>query len=119
MSNFYSDMAATASRLLAKFGAPVVLPRETGGSIDPITGEETPGTDDTQTTTGLLKKFPDKLIDGTRIQVGDRVLVLDASVEPLMTDRPTMNGQALGVPQSVETSNPTGTPLVYLVHLRK
>lgn len=116
--SFYDEMAATATELLTEFGAPVTLTRVTGGRIDPITGVVTPGTDDTQTTIGMLKKFPDNLIDGTRIQSGDRTLILDASVEPLMTDRPVIGGQEW-TPVSIETVNPAGTPLVYFVHSRK
>lgn len=118
MSDFYSGMAATASRLLARFGSPVTLSRSTGGSRDPVTGVETPGIDDSKTTVGILKKYPDKLIDGTRIKTGDRLLVVDASVEPLMTDRPVIGGQEW-TPVSIEAANPAGTPLVYFIHARR
>lgn len=117
-AEFYGRMAATASRLLEKFGAPVTLARETGGTYDPVTGETTPPADDSQTTTGLLKRYPDHFIDGTRILTGDRMLILDASVQPLMSDRPTIGGQQW-TPVSIETQSPAGVPLVYFVQCRR
>lgn len=118
MSDFYDRMAATAARLIGKFGAPVILPRQVGGSSNPVTGEVIPGIDNSVTTTGILKKFPDNLIDGTRIQTGDRVLILDSSVQPLMTDRPVIGGKAW-TPVSIDTVSPAGIDLVYFVHCRR
>lgn len=115
---FYDDMAATATELLTEFGAPVTLARTTGESTHPVTGVVTPGTDDTKTTIGILKKYPDNFIDGTRILSGDRMLILDASVQPLMTDRPVI-GEQQWTPVSIETINPAGTPLTYSVQVRK
>lgn len=117
-SAFYGGMAATAARLINRFGAPVVLVRKTGGKSDPITGEVTPELDNSQITKGILKRFPDRLIDGTRIMSGDRTLILDSSVEPLMTDRPRIGGKHW-VPVSIETVDPAGLPLVYFVHCRR
>lgn len=115
---FYERMAATASRLLTKFGGTVTLSRITGESVDPITGVVTPGTDNSQTTIGILQKFPDNLVDGTRIKKGDRTLILDSSVEPLMTDTPEIGGDNWSV-MSIETVKPASLPLVYFVHCRQ
>jgi len=50
---FYAKMAATALKLLKKFGKPVTLKRVTGSSVDPITGVVTAGTDASVITTGV------------------------------------------------------------------
>lgn len=118
MTTFYQDMAAVALELLQEFGASVTLPRESGGSVDPVTGVVTPGSDDTQTTTGLLKPYPDSLIDGTRILATDKMLVLSDEVEPLMTDTPQMGGSTFGSVVSIKTVSPAGTPICYFVQVR-
>lgn len=119
MTTFYEDMAAVAVELLQEFGAPVTFPRESGGSFDPITGVETPGSDDSETTIGLVKPYPEKLIDGTRIQMGDRMLVLSPEVEPSMDDKPMMGGAPLGNIVAITTSSPAGIPVCYFAQVRK
>jgi hypothetical protein len=114
---FYDDMAATATELLAEFGAPIAITRETGGSRDPVTGVETPGTVETFTPSGVLKPYPARLIDGTLIQAGDRELIIDASMTPLMTDRPLVSGREWAIVR-ITTVNPAGTPIVHRLQLR-
>lgn len=118
MSFDYAKMAATALRLLEKFGMTVTLVRTTGGSIDPVTGAVVAGTSANQTTTGLLRKYPDNLIDGTRIMTGDRQAVLSNEVRPLLTDRLRVAGEDWNV-MGIETVKPTDTTLVYFVQVRK
>jgi hypothetical protein len=116
---FYADMAATALALLAEFGTTVTLPRTTGGSTDPVTGEVITGTDATVTTTGLIKPYPDRMIDGTRILQGDRELVLSNEQEPLPTDHPTIGGENWAI-VGIRTVKPDGaTPVVYFLQVRK
>tara|TARA_R110000782_G_C14819221_1_gene413868 strand:- start:21717 stop:22073 length:357 start_codon:yes stop_codon:yes gene_type:complete len=115
---FYDDMAAVAVELLNEFGTPVVLPRVTGGSYDPVTGETTAGSDESATTIGLIKPYPDNLIDGTRIRSTDKMLVITAAVEPLMTDTPQMGGTTLGSVVGIKTVNPAGIPICYFVQVR-
>ena len=115
----YDDMAAVAVELLTEFGAPVTLPRTTAGTYDPVTGVTTEGSDNTATTTGLLKPYPESLIDGTRIKSGDRMLVLVPTVEPTLDDSPVMGGETLGNIVSIVSSNPAGTPVCYFCQVRK
>ncbi len=112
--SFYSNIAATASRLITKFGATIIVKRITGETIDPITGITTAGTTTNYLTNGIYKKIPSDLIDGTRILATDKMLILDDTSEPLMTD--TIDN--LTIMEIIE-SNPAGTPLVYFVRLRK
>ena len=44
MSDFYTKMAATASRLIGKYGQAMAIKRVSGGTIDPVTGATTAGT---------------------------------------------------------------------------
>jgi hypothetical protein len=121
---FYNRMAATASKLLAKFGATVTVSRTTGGSTNPVTGAATPGSTATLTAKGLLTEFSDQMKganlvgQGTTIQQGDRLLILDNSFEPLMTDRPVVGSQQWNI-LNIESKKPANVPLVYLVHVRK
>ncbi len=115
---FYEEMAAVASELLAEFGAPVVFPRTTNGEPDLITGDVVIGVDDSVTTVGLTKNYPDKLIDGTRIRATDQLLIVTGAERPLMSDKPEMAGDKLGVVISIKTIAPIGIALVHFIQVR-
>lgn len=83
---FYDRMADTATRLLTKFGRPVTFERVTS-VFNPITGMDTSRTTATTDTVGVEIPINKALIDGTRVQVGDKFIVIDASFEPMMSDR--------------------------------
>ena len=117
MSDFYTKMAATASRLIGKYGQAMAIKRVSGGTIDPVTGTVTAGTSSTLATTGILQRYPDSLIDGTRILTSDRLAILAPTAEPAMTDKLAFNGKDWTI-ASIQTANPAGTPLVYFVQVR-
>lgn len=83
---FYDRMADTATRLLTKFGKQVTFERVTS-VFNPITGMDTSRTTATTDTVGVEIPINQSLIDGTRVQVGDRFFVVDSSFEPMMSDR--------------------------------
>lgn len=113
---FYSEMASTASELLAEFGGAVTL-NHAGGVPDPVTGLG--GTTGGSTaTTGLVKPFPDSWIDGTRIQAGDRQLVLTSAVAPSPDDTVTIGGENWTIVR-IETVKPASEVVVYFVQVRK
>jgi hypothetical protein len=114
---FYNRLAATASKLLTKFGGVVSVSRTTGGSVDPITGAVTPGSTTTLTAKGLITDFDTKLMDGTAIQHGDRLLVIDNTFEPLMTDRPVIGSQQWNI-VSIMAKQPANVAVVYMVQVR-
>ena len=116
--SFYGEMADVVTGLLAEFGKPITLTRTVAQSIDPVTGEVTPGMETSFAPNGVMKSYPDKAIDGTRILSGDKQLILDPSVEPLMTDVATVKGERWVI-QEVEAVNPAGTPLAYKARVRK
>lgn len=114
----YDKIAATALKLLTKFGQPITFARETGGSVDPITGVVTPGTDASVTTTGLLKTYPDNMIDGTRILKSDRELILSNEQVVQPSDKPVINSQDWAI-VDIKTLNPAGTVVIYKVQVRR
>jgi hypothetical protein len=115
---FYNRMAATASRLLEKFGGVVSVVRNTGGSTNPVTGAVVPGTNNTLTARGLITKFSDDLIDGTRIKASDRLLMIDNTFEPVMTDKPTIGNQNWSIVE-IRTVKPANVAVMYALQVRR
>ena len=115
---FYNQLAKTAAKLLARRGAPITFSRTTGGSIDPVTGVVVPGTTATFTPVGIIKNFPDALIDGTRIQTSDKIVVSDASFEPAMTDTVSIESQDWSIVK-ITANAPAGLPLSYTTQVRR
>jgi hypothetical protein len=117
MSVFYDRMQDVASDLLERFGQVVTFTRITGGGIDPVTGVSTQTTT-TIETVGTLRRYPNALIDGTRIQSTDRELVIRATeIEPRLSDTVTVDGATYAI-QEVQTSSPAGTDLAHFVRVR-
>lgn len=114
----YAAMATTARTLLANFGQTVTIKRTTGGSTDPVTGVVTPGTETTYSPKGVLRPFPDALLDGTRITESDRELILDDTVEPEMGDLVTIEDEDWTIRRIIGTK-PAGIALVWRVQVRR
>ena len=115
---FYDDMAKVARDLINQFGATITIRRTTGETFDRVAGTTSGGSTATFTPKGIIKDYNKNDIDGTRIQAGDRLLVLDDTVEPLLTDKISSSGEDWNI-VSVEVKNPAGTPLVYFLQIRK
>jgi hypothetical protein len=115
---FYNEMAGVARELLADFGATISITRTTGRVESDITGAVTSaGSVATYLPKGILKEYNNMQIDGSKIQTGDKLLVLDDTVLPLMTDKPIVNGKTWNI-MDIEIKEPAGIPLVYLVQIR-
>lgn len=113
---FYDDMATVTTELLTEFGAAVTLTPRSGVS-DPVTGLG--GSDGTPAASlGLIRPYPDRVVDGTRILEGDRELVLDDSVVPSAGDRVTIGGEDWSI-VGIKTIKPTDTVVAYFVQVRK
>jgi len=120
VSTFYAGMAATALKLLTKFGAPVTLYRVTGEEEDPVTGDVIAGSDVSVITTGLIKPYADNMIGGSRILSSDRELILSSEHEPLPDDRPIVDGEKWSIIGKPKTVKPDGTTAVaYFVQVRR
>lgn len=119
MSNaFYTRLAGTASRLLTKFGGTVSVSRSVGRSVNPVTGAITPGSTSTLTAKGLIQRYVDNLIDGSRIKDSDRLLILDNTFEPLLTDRPMVDGQQWNI-VDIKSVKPAAVSVVYFLQVRR
>ncbi len=115
---FYNKMAITAGKLLTKFGSTVTITRTTGRTDDPVTGAVVSGTTTTYSPKGILQTYRDDLVDGSRILSGDRLVVLDDTIEPLTSDKLTINAELWNV-VSITQSIPATIALVYFVQVRK
>lgn len=114
MSYDYSKLAATASKLLTKYGKNIELKRVAGGSVDPVTGQVTAGMSSTLKTNGIFRAYPDSVIDGTRILKSDREVIIDGTVEPKITDKIVIGGEDWII-KNVVAQKPANSALVYFV----
>lgn len=120
MSKFdYERPAATAKRLLTRFGSGGTLTRETEGGYNPATGTVEDGVSKSWTCTAAVIDYNARDIDGTLVQVGDvRVLVApDVSEAPQAGDKINAAGRTL-VAIRVDTLAPSGLPVLYEVQGR-
>lgn len=115
--SFWADKASTARDLIARFGQPITVVRETGASIDPVTGAATQGAEEQFTPMGVIRPYPARFVDGTLIQRGDREMIVDDTVEPKVSDTVLIGGEPWSV-VNVETVNPAGVPIIYRVQVR-
>lgn len=121
----YTKSAATALRLLTKFGRTVTLRKQTAGAYDPATSSSTVTTTD-YTGTGALFDFNERLLgtqfaDGQTYQVGDKKLLLapaGITTDPAPGDLLIFGSDTWTV-LNIKTLEPAGTPVLYELHLRK
>lgn len=116
--SFYEGMAKTATNLITKFGKAVTFKRETGGTYDPVTGATTPPVVELFYPPGIWQTINAENIDGTLIQAGDRMVVIDASFAPEMTDKVLINSTYWNI-VNISDKNPAGIPLAYNIQVRK
>lgn len=136
---FYTDMADTVSELLAEFGTAVNIVRP-ALNFDNTTNKPTSGGNTVIASTGVFRSIARRLVDGTRIQSGDRELVMVPDVEVRMGDRidvssigdttATTVGGAPGIIlgagiagtwaiQEINEIRPAGVLLAYVVRVRR
>lgn len=125
MSAFYDRMAATALRLIDRFGQTITLRNPTEGSYDPVTGTTTPGLPDDQPAQAILKDYAlqqsgASYAEGTEIRQGDKEITIAAQgvTKPQMTTQIIADGDTWTI-VNIKEINPAGTPLVYKVQGRK
>ena len=82
------DLSKTATKLLSKLGSKtyVKLIRKVNNSFDPVSGSYPDSSVSEISLTGIVSRIADGLIDGERIKDGDKQVIFDNSVTPLMTD---------------------------------
>ena len=112
----YPATAATATRLLERFGAAATIKRSTPGAYNPATGTMTP-TVTTHATTAAVFAFDQKYIDGTLVQAGDQRAYLAPAVVPQQGDALTWDGRDWQV-VAVKPVSPAGVPVLFEAQLR-
>lgn len=126
MAAFYERMAATALRLITRFGQTGTISDVTPGTYDPANGATTGDTPISQTAQMILLDYSlqesgAKYNEGTQVLAGDKKILIAAqglAWAPMMTSRITADG-AVWQAVNIKVSNPAGTPLVYEIHGRK
>jgi hypothetical protein len=117
MSFDYSGLAATATRLINKFGGDVTLSIKTAGTYNPITGSN----GDTFTSSvvkGVKTNFMNGDIDGTLIRQGDVKVLIDGDVALNQDDLITVGSDQYEV-INAKPLNPGDTRLITTAQCRK
>ena len=122
MSFDYATSAATAARLLTKFGQVVMRRHVIADDYDPATGAAVVSVV-ASTRVGVVLDFDDKARKGDQnmqglVQVGDKRLLLDPNGAALVTDRYVIQSVEYAT-ISVSELNPAGTVVLYDLHLRR
>lgn len=118
----YAKTAASALKLIDRFGAPCVLTRQGQGQGDynPSTGTYDPAPDETQDAFAAVFPYPQKLIDGTTVMQGDQQVYVAANLTwaPRATDVLTWQGVDYTV-VSVKNLAPAGESVLFELQVRK
>lgn len=118
MVDFYTGLAATATRLLTGKGQTVTFTRRTVSAFNATTGTPT-NTTTTFTGKGAVFDYNQSEVDGAVILSGDQRLILEAvTTAPIIGDAATVNSIKYRV-MNVNTVNPGGTVVIYQLQLRK
>jgi hypothetical protein len=90
------DLSGLATNLLTDLGSSdyVKIVRETGATFDPVEGQITGGTTTDIDCVGIVVKITDSLQNDSRVQAGDKMVLIDKAQTPKMTDRIKFNGKA-------------------------
>lgn len=117
MSQFnYVGTAATATRLLQRFGAAATLKRQTAGAYNPAAGTSTPSVAELATTAAVFA-YPQKYVDGTLIREGDQQAFCAPGVEPKQGDVMAWQGTDYQVVM-VKPVSPAGVVVLFEAQLR-
>jgi hypothetical protein len=112
----YPNTAATATRLLQRFGAACAIKRRGPEVYDPATGATAPSYTSLPTTATVFA-MPQKYIDGTLILQGDQQAFCAPAVEPKQGDAFDWQGKTYAV-ISVKPVSPAGVPVLFEAQLR-
>lgn len=115
----YAKTAATALRLLTRFGADVTLRNVPSTGTYTPGGTNVPGGPTDVTRKGAIFDFGKGQVNaaGGLIQGGDKRLLMEVGVVPSLEDRVVANGVEYVI-KGVGEVNPAGVPVVYDLHVR-
>ena len=117
MSFNYSGLAGTSTRLINNFGADVTLSIKTEGSSNPVTGV-TGDTFADSTVKAVKLAFSNSDIDGTIVQMGDFMLLIDGITALTTGDNVTVDTVKYAIVRQLPLK-PGDTRLLTKVHCRK
>ena len=112
----YPATAATATRLLKRFGAACTIKRVSGTAYDPSTGTMAP-TYTSLATTSVVFDYAQKYVDGTLILQGDKQAYCAPAVAPVQGDQFDWKGVTYTV-IAVKPVSPAGVPVLFEAQLR-
>jgi len=122
MSDFYDRMAATALRLIARYGQPVQIIDTKPGEYDPDTGTAGPGIVIEQTAQGILLDFTgQEFQNNSLIKQGDKKLKIAAQGlewAPNLLNKVFVQDRTWSIVPPLKEINPAGTPLLYELQVR-
>lgn len=116
---FYAGLRSTAARLLGDKGQQMTLRQRVSGAYTP--GQAVTVTETDHTVTGAVFPYSAILVDGTRVRVGDKRVLLAAegmTVEPDQDDRLQI-GSVWHAVIAVKPVSPGGEVVVYELQVRK
>lgn len=119
MNEFYDEMQECVTELLTEFGEPgyINIERLQGATFDSIAGDNVGGSNKDFGLIGVVVDYDDSQIDGTRIKIDDKMVVLDFQNKPLKDDTFIIDGAKMKVVH-IKIISPAGTVLAYKVQLR-
>ena len=119
MSYDYPKLQATATRLLTKYGQAATLTRWTKGAYNDDTLTTGTGSSADLAVTVVEWDFTARERDGTLIRAEDKRFILGGADDaPKLNDKLKVGGVEWEV-ISVEETNPGGTVLLYVLHVRR
>lgn len=118
----YAATAATALRLLTRFGASATLKRTSAGTYDPSTGTSTE-TQTSLTTTACVFPYEQGYVDGTIIMQGDQWCLLSPAQTPKQGDVVNVKSPLTGEYGDYTVVNftahgPAGRPVLFEAQVR-
>jgi len=114
----YATLKKTATSLITKFGASVIITRDVGRRFDPATGKYLTGLTTTSTLKGVRAQFDTREKSGQTVQEGDvRLLVQAGVIVPNINDTLTFDAVTYRV-MNVMAESPSGTDVYYDLHCR-
>lgn len=117
---FYNEMAAVMTELFGEFGTTFSITRRDAG--EPLARYSDDGTSEGTPTTvsvlGVVRPYPTSMIDGTRIEKSDLMLMVDNQQDLLEEDLLTYDGFTWKV-IALTKIKPSTVTLGYMAQLRR
>lgn len=115
----YTQLKATARKLLKDFGQLMTITRDVAGAYDPNTGTQS-NTQLTYADYGVVLPYAEgsSSVADSLIQQGDRQVFIQISTEPKTTDKITIAGAIYNI-IAVKPLEPAGINVLYELQIRK